>query len=438
MRVLFVVHAFLPESLGGVELHAHQLASALAVDHDVAVLTRQADTSKPDYALDERRQGRLTVWRLNNCFRDVTSFASTYRNERIDQLFDEIVERWRPDVVHVHHLIGLSVGMLERTKRRGIPLVLGLHDYWFGCPRGQRIRDGLKVCHEIDRNLCVPCLKPQNYEVRSLRSPLGRWLRRLRPPTRRRGLRILREYDEEMHRLLALPDAIVTPAKFHGEMYRRYGVDPARLRVVPLGLPHGDAGRAEARRGVTLRIGFLGVVLPSKGPHLLLEAYRLLGRPDATLDIHGTSVPFHGDTGYLDRLKAAAAGIPGTIRFHGRYDPTDVGRLLSGLDVVVVPSLWYECAPIVMREAFIARVPVVAAGHGGMAEAVRHDVDGLLFTPGDAADLAAQLRRLLDEPGLRERLAARAPRVPSVEENAAEHLELYRSLVAAGGGSRSA
>jgi glycosyltransferase involved in cell wall biosynthesis len=66
-----------------------------------------------------------------------------------------------------------------------------------------------------------------------------------------------------------------------------------------------------------------------------------------------------------------------------------------------------------------------------MAEAIEHGVSGLLFTPGDAADLAAQLRRLMDEPGLRERLATHPKSVASVGENAARHLELYRSLVPA-------
>src|SRR5262249_45745188 len=151
MRILFVTHAFVPESVGGVELHCHHLASALAARHAVPLLTRQADPAKPDYALEETRQAAVAVWRLKHCSRDVGAFAETYRNERIDDVFEGLVERWRPDLVHVHHLIGLSTGILERTKRRGVPLVLGLHDYWFGCPRGQRIRDGLKVCHEIDR-----------------------------------------------------------------------------------------------------------------------------------------------------------------------------------------------------------------------------------------------------------------------------------------------
>ena len=76
---------------------------------------------------------------------------------------------------------------------------------------------------------------------------------------------------------------------------------------------------------------------------------------------------------------------------------------------------------------------MVAAGHGAMAEAIEHGVSGLLFTPGDPADLARQLARLLEEPGLRERLGRHRHAVASIEEVAARHFELYASLRDRGG-----
>ena len=429
MRILYVVHGLPPEAVGGVELQCHALATALAGSHAVGVLAGQSDASKPDYALEAGRQGALEVWRLNHLFTDLASFSGLYQNPRIDALYDGVLERWRPDVVHVQHVIGLSTGILERTKRRGIPLVLTLHDYWFGCPKGQRIRDPLVVCHEIDRRLCVTCLKPQNYELRAARAPLWRWLRGARVPSRRRGLRILRQYDADMHRVLALPDAIVTPSRFHGEMYRRYGVEERKARVIACGLPRRDFARVPRPAAGPFRVGFLGALIPSKGAHALLEAYRLLGRPDVELHFHGVAPPYHGDTGYLERLRAVAAQIPGTIGFHGRYEPADVPGILASLDALVVPSLWWESFSIVIREGFLAGVPVVAAGHGAMAEAIEDGVNGLLFAPGDAADVARQLRRLLEEPGLGQRLAATGHEVTSIEEAAARHVEVYRSLL---------
>jgi glycosyltransferase involved in cell wall biosynthesis len=217
-------------------------------------------------------------------------------------------------------------------------------------------------------------------------------------------------------------------------MYRSYGVDERKVHIMPYGLPTMAIAGVERQPRESMRIGFLGTLIPSKGAHVLLEAYRLLARPDVSLDFYGAWVPFHGDTGYLDQLKEAAATIPGDIQFHGRYEKEETPQLLSSIDVLVVPSVWYESYSIVLREGFLAGVPVVASGHGPLAEAIEHGIDGLLFTPGDAEDLARQFRRLLDEPGLRERLVRHPKRVASIEENAAQHLDLYRSLLGSRGG----
>jgi GT2 family glycosyltransferase len=99
--------------------------------------------------------------------------------------------------------------------------------------------------------------------------------------------------------------------------------------------------------------------------------------------------------------------------------------VLADLDVVVVPSIWIENAPFIIREAFAARVPVVASNLGGMAEMVRDGADGLLFPAGDASALAAALRRLLDEPQLLPALRAGIRRPMSIEEDAASLREIY-------------
>ena len=82
-----------------------------------------------------------------------------------------------------------------------------------------------------------------------------------------------------------------------------------------------------------------------------------------------------------------------------------------------------------MQEAFLARRPLVVSDHGGLAEAVREGVDGLRFRPGDAADLARAMRRLLDDVALRERLGSRPPPVPSLEDHAEALTALYATAV---------
>jgi glycosyltransferase involved in cell wall biosynthesis len=148
-------------------------------------------------------------------------------------------------------------------------------------------------------------------------------------------------------------------------------------------------------------------------------------------------LPFHNDRTYGERLAALRAGMESVITLHGRYENDDLPAILAELDVLVVPSLWYEAFGLTIREAHLAGVPVVTANHGAMAEAVQDGRTGLLFQAGDAASLAAVLRRLADDPGLRARLQGRPEWVRDEREAAAELLGLYDQVAAGRSGTRA-
>ena len=93
-----------------------------------------------------------------------------------------------------------------------------------------------------------------------------------------------------------------------------------------------------------------------------------------------------------------------------------------------MPSLWYENSPLVIQEAFAAKVPVIASDLGALAEKVRHGLDGLLFPPGDAASLREVLRRLIEEPAILKCLRANIRPVKSMAEHAKEIEALYERL----------
>ena len=117
------------------------------------------------------------------------------------------------------------------------------------------------------------------------------------------------------------------------------------------------------------------------------------------------------------------------IAFVGTFSNEQVLKVHSELDVLVVPSLWHENSPNVILEAFAAGTPVIASNQGGLAELVKHEVNGLLFRTGDAADLARQLQRIVDQPALLESLHNGIPPVKTVQEEMKELLQIYRSIV---------
>jgi glycosyltransferase involved in cell wall biosynthesis len=150
---------------------------------------------------------------------------------------------------------------------------------------------------------------------------------------------------------------------------------------------------------------------------------------EATLDIYGNLERYEL---YVEELRGLA-GDDERITFAGPFPREEVGRVFSGLDVLVVPSRWYENQPGVILEAFAAGVPVVATDLGGMSEFVKHEKNGLLFELENAVDLAHQLRRLGEEPGLIQKLRTGIGPVKTVAEDADELEELYNTLLAGKG-----
>jgi glycosyltransferase involved in cell wall biosynthesis len=192
----------------------------------------------------------------------------------------------------------------------------------------------------------------------------------------------------------------------------RYGID------VP------TPKRRITAKELQLRIGYLGQIAPHKGIDVLIRALRFLPRAAVRLRIYGD---LQANVRYADELKSMSNGDP-RITFEGAYRHEHVYDLLSALDAIVVPSIWYENSPFVIQEAQAAHVPVIGSRLGGIPELIIEGHDGLLFAPGDARDLAKQLRRLLDEPTLLDQLRPDGTSVRTQEDEMRELSRHYRRL----------
>src|SRR5439155_9349363 len=134
-----------------------------------------------------------------------------------------------------------------------------------------------------------------------------------------------------------------------------------------------------------------------------------------------------GDDSYRQRL-APLVNQDG-VRARGAIAHDQVPHALASIDVLVVPSIWPENSPLVIQEAFLAGVPVIASRIGGIPEVVRDGRNGLLFRAGDAADLARSLTRLLDEPGLLDTLRTGIPPVRTIDEDVSQARAMYEGCL---------
>lgn len=398
-----------PEGRGGTDVHMAQLARALkGCGHDVAVHCRTAREELPDHQVLREEVEGVPVSRVNYLFRDVKRYGDLLSNPGHDRVLVQRLEEDPPDLVHVHHLTCLSTSMLDRVRERGIPLVMTLHDFWMVCPRGQRITPELHLCHDLDRERCAPCLQRL-------------WPHLDITPE------LLRSMDREMLGRLQGCDLLLTPSAFHRERYLELELDPSRVRVVPHGLDHELFAARRASPWPVRRVGYIGSVIPSKGVHVLVEAMNLLGRADMECHVFGEAPDFHGDGGYLQRLRGLARpDLP--FHFHGAYGQDELPGILGGLQAVVVPSLWWEAYCLTIREAMLAGVPVLASDLGAMHEALADLGEDVLFTPGDARDLMHKLHALAEDPERCRRLSRLRGRVRTLDEMAVDTEALYREV----------
>jgi glycosyltransferase involved in cell wall biosynthesis len=176
---------------------------------------------------------------------------------------------------------------------------------------------------------------------------------------------------------------------------------------------------------VQLRLAYIGQISPHKGVHVLIDAVRQCPQPAIELVIHGDLTR---DEPYAERLRKRATGDR-RIHFAGPIARQDLNGLFQRVDVLVVPSIWYENSPMVIHEARSAGLPVIASGMGGMLELVRDEVDGLLAEPGSAESLARQLRRLIGDGSLLDRLREGVRRPTTIEEETKALIDVYKQAI---------
>lgn len=451
MHVLFVVHGFPPHNTAGTELYTYYLAKELSFRHEVSVFYRRSDLAQEEYALTEGHLDGLRVVAVNNTWRRVTDFSMTYRNEAIAARFAEVLDRTKPDLVHIQHLTCLSTSLIAQCDERGIPIVMTLNDYWLLCQRGQLLQGDLSLCSGPDDDKCARCLAPQIHSLSPAvrRAPLlsttlakagnawwnrgGRalsrawaWLQaRWQPDQAVMAIRQRRLHVAEM---MDKVDLFLAPSHFLRDTFVRFGLPAEKIRYSDNGMNLKLFAEFKRTSSDRLRFCFTGTLIPSKGVHVLVEAFNGIDPARASLHIYGMNLPYDGYEHYGHELRQLATNP--NIHFMGPYANTDVARILAEIDVLVVPSIWYENSPLTIHEAFIAKIPVITSNIGGMAEYVHHMKNGLLFRVGDHEDLYAKINALIEDPNLVERLSRNIGPVKTIEENAKELEEIYGELIA--------
>ena len=347
------------------------------------------------------------------------------------ELLVPVLERERPNLVHIANPAHIGLGLAPAAAGLGIPVVATVMDYWWVCPK-QTLRHYRRgVCDaRVTYRECVCCIADERDD--SARKTLARLpiLGAAVLPSlyfsrwRARGvsdaeIERWRGRQEWIARTMQAAAAVICPSRTARAMIEPRLRGP-KIVSIPYGLePHwfsrpDTPQRSGAIDPAALTIGYAGALAPHKGVHLILEALAQLKWTQTCVRIAGG-----GEEAYERKLRELASGL--RVEFVGRVAPSEMPTFMHDCDVMIVPSLWPENLPIAVLEACAAGVPVLASRVGGIEELL--DDPAATFEMGSSEALAACLARWAAEPA-----SSSSPHVCTAAEMVAQTLALYEQL----------
>lgn len=423
MRILHLVHQYMPEKIGGTELYTRTLArQQRQLGHHVAIFTpsRQLISGDSLYQSEMADEGviyRVPVGPRSDTAVFAATFQPTWSQSPLLQALANIIDQEKPDLIHIQHLMGIPAAAINVIKKNGRCYLVTLHDYWHLCANAQLITN-------YNNTICAG----PNWWLNCARCALARIGQPNLIPATAVIAPLFAYREHQLRRVLNQAASLIAPTHFTADTHIKAGISPQKINVIPHGiaLPTSMPDRThQPTANQPLHIGYIGGLSWQKGVHILIEAVNQLPTSDVTLTIYGDPAPFPD---YVTQLHQTATHP--AIHFAGRLPHADLWATLVNLDVVVVPSLWYETASLIVQEAFAAGVPVIASDVGALKERVVHGVDGYHFPPGDVDQLAHYLQKLYHSLPLRQQLKAGIKPVQTIAQHTDQILAQYHHALA--------
>lgn len=387
---------------GGSERYVFELARMLADrGHEIIPFSMKDEDNEPSrYStlfaspVDITNPYRVPVWR-----RAGIASRILYSKEARNRMA-VLTDLTHPDVAHLHNIYHhLSPSVLTPLRKRGIGTVMTIHDYKLFCPA---------LWHFNEQRVCERC-RPYHYSA----CIAGRCVKDSRAAS------MLCATEMLMHDLfgayLGRIDRFIAPSEFVASKLYGRGIGRDQVSVIPHAVDPDrwtpDAG-AEGDGSYVL---YLGRLTLEKGIMTVIRAFA--GLPHIPLRIAGAGV-IEGHARTLARELGA-----GNISFLGFKREEQVRRLLRDCRFLVLPSQWYENAPMAVLEAFACGKPAVASRIGSIPEMVREGDSGLLVAPGDPDDLGRAVETLWNDASLTREMGARARRLAETDYSSETHYE---------------
>lgn len=426
MKILKVIHGYPPYYNAGSEIYSQMLAHGLSKNHEVQVFARHENNFLPDFhystVLDEL-DPRVLLHLINI---PLTKYRYKFINQEVDDRFRQIIEEFKPDIVHFGHLNHLSLSLPSITSKLNIPSIFTLHDFWLMCPRGRFVQRNskqiLESCSGQENKKCANQCYSGYFTGDSdlLVDDLSYW---------ENWIANRMKHTKEVINYI---DHFIAPSNFLLEKFiHDFSMPKEKISYLDYGF---DLARLKNRKRdleTKFVFGYIGTHTSEKGIDLLLKAFANTNF-DAKLRIWGKA---RSETQELEAISNQLPDkVNDNIEWMGVYKNEDiVTSVFNKIDAIVVPSIWGENSPLVIHEAQQIRIPVITSNYGGMAEYVKDGVNGLLFEHRDLKSLSAKMKLLAQDNVLYNKLSKKGylysddGQIPLIESHVEEIEKIYRN-----------
>lgn len=311
----------------------------------------------------------------------------------MEAILEKIFSNEEFDIVHICHPMR-SGSIMRVAKKKKIPVIVTLTDFWLMCPRGIAVTAKGELCSSPEGGFkcAVECYEHMPNEKTKTR---------------------FREAGE----FVKNADVIIAPTYFLAGMFSN--VFNRHVKVIRHGIDYRDirTNNRMKQRGDSVTYAYIGTVLPHKGVHLIVEAMKIIKSKNIKVKIYGN---YFYEKEYYEKLKKMAEG-DSRIEFLGQYEDIEMQRIMNDTDCTIIPSIWWENSPLTVLTSLAHKVPVMTINIGGAAELIKDGVNGFNFEIGNSKTLASIMERVAENPELLNTIKSNIVRPPRNEDEAFEY-----------------
>ena len=439
MKILHCLNHFLPLHTAGTEVYAWSLSKNLiASGFSVEVII-------PNYSQHVNSYYEIDGIKVNQYAEPSTVDRKLKMGLRIPDglpAFIKLVKEINPDIVHYHELAGsngITIHHVEATFSLGFKNIMTFHLANYTCKAQTLMYKNSMLCDGvIDEYRCTDCMlsnasslvsyplsffakKAYKYRINLMRVE-SKLMTGLSYPF------IINKLRKDLNKLVNSCHRLIVLTKWYEHILIENEVALDKIIYIPQGLINQNSGDKEwVRKGhKNKRFIFLGRISKYKGLHLLLDALQGMSNEPIKVDIYGSDPQDDYAIMCKNRIKQMS-----NVFWKGKLMPGEVVSTMRNYDALILPSTFSEMSPLVIQEAFAAKIPVIASNVYGNAEQIIDKKNGWLFKYNDSKELQELLYSLLKNPEWLRSAKNFIPDVQTFDRVTSQYVEVYTTILAA-------